>query len=74
VLLYHVVSDKVTSSEVAPLVGQSVPTALDGQSIAVGSSTEGVGIKVNESNITAVDILATNGVVHVIDTVLVPEL
>jgi uncharacterized surface protein with fasciclin (FAS1) repeats len=74
VLLYHVVADKVTSGEVAPLVGESVPTALEGQYITVASSTEGVGIKVNEANITEVDILATNGVVHVIDSVLVPVL
>ena len=42
---------------------------LEGSSFAV--TTEG-GVKVNAANVTATDVPASNGVIHVIDAVLVP--
>ena len=66
VLLYHVVAGKVLSSDLTD--GMAAPT-LGGQEITV-SLTDGV--KINDSNVTAADIEASNGVIHVIDTVLVP--
>jgi uncharacterized surface protein with fasciclin (FAS1) repeats len=72
VLLYHVVSGAVLSPDVIALDGQTVPTLLEGESIAI-SVVDG-GVVLNESvNVIAVDVLATNGVVHVIDTVLIPQ-
>ncbi len=72
VLLYHVVSGKVLAADVIALDGQMVPTALAGESIAV-AVVDG-GVVLNETvKVTAVDILATNGVVHVIDSVLLPK-
>ena len=66
VLLYHVVAGKVLSTDLTD--GMAAPT-LGGQEITV-SLTDGV--KINESNVIAADIEASNGVIHVIDTVLVP--
>lgn len=67
VLLYHVVAGKVMSSdlsdglEVATLQGESVKFTLsDGAAM------------VNDANIIAADIEASNGVIHVIDTVILP--
>merc|ERR1712154_266935 len=45
-------------------------TTLQGESVTVDISESGV--KINESNVTAVDIAASNGVVHKIDSVLLP--
>jgi uncharacterized surface protein with fasciclin (FAS1) repeats len=44
-------------------------TTLEGSAFAI--TTEG-GVKVNASNVTATDVAASNGVIHVIDAVLVP--
>lgn len=72
VLLYHVVDGAVLSGDVVALDGQSVPTLLEGETIAI-SVVDG-GVVLNDSvNVTAVDVLATNGVVHVIDAVLLPQ-
>ena len=67
VLLYHVVSGKVLSTDLQN--GMAAET-LGGQSITV-DLTEGV--KVNDANVTGADIPAKNGVIHVIDAVLIPE-
>ncbi len=66
ILTYHVVSGKVMSTD---LSNTSVAT-LNGQKIKVDISN---GVKINESKVTKADISGTNGVVHVIDRVLLPK-
>ena len=67
VLLYHVVSGKVLSTDLQN--GMTAET-LGGQTITVDLTD---GVKINTSAVTAADIEASNGVIHVIDSVLVPE-
>lgn len=67
VLLYHVVAGTVTSDQLSD--GQVV-TTLNGQDITIGTSD---GVTVNDSTVTGADNIASNGVVHVIDTVLIPD-
>ncbi|MEM7724064.1 MAG: fasciclin domain-containing protein [Pseudomonadota bacterium] len=67
VLTYHVVPGAVTSDQLA---GQRLNVAtVQGGTVHVDGTD---GVKVNESTVTAADIIATNGVIHVIDTVLLP--
>jgi len=66
ILTYHVVSGKVMSTD---LSNTSVAT-LNGQKIKVDLSD---GVKINDSNVVKADISGKNGVVHVIDKVLLPE-
>jgi uncharacterized surface protein with fasciclin (FAS1) repeats len=68
VLLYHVVSGKVTSSDVVKLKDAST---LSGQSVTI--RVKGDKVMINKSFVTAVDIAASNGVIHVIDQVLIPK-
>jgi hypothetical protein len=49
-----------------------VPTLLDGQNVIVDLSSSSGVVKINDSNVVTADVLATNGVIHVIDAVLVP--
>jgi uncharacterized surface protein with fasciclin (FAS1) repeats len=65
ILTYHVVSAKVMAADVTA----GDVTTLEGSAFAV--TTDG-GVKVNASNVTATDVPASNGVIHVIDAVLVP--
>jgi transforming growth factor-beta-induced protein len=67
VLLYHVVSGKVMSTDLSD--GMMAPT-LQGESIDIDLSN---GVMINMSNVTSADVEATNGVIHVIDKVLVPD-
>lgn len=68
ILLYHVVSGNILSSQVATGM---VPTLKEGSSINVMVS--GGSVKLNSSsNVVAVDVQGTNGVVHAIDAVLLP--
>ena len=65
ILTYHVVpgevtSDMVTAGDVATVEGQNVTITTDG------------GVKVNGANVIATDVMASNGVIHVIDAVIVP--
>lgn len=74
VLLYHVVSGKVLAGSLTE--GQVVSPLLAGTTFKIGLTG---GAKITDassrvSNITATDIEATNGVVHVIDRVLLPAL
>ena len=66
VLTYHVVAGKVMAADVKP----GAVRTLQGTDLMV--STMG-GVKVNDSNVTATDIVADNGVIHVIDSVLLPK-
>jgi uncharacterized surface protein with fasciclin (FAS1) repeats len=69
VLLYHVVDGKVMAAQVVELDGQEVET-LSGNNVIVTIEDEAV--KINESQVIIPDIEASNGVIHVIDAVLVP--
>ena len=69
ILTYHVVSGKVPASTVVTLNGKSVATV---QGASVRITVNGGKVKVNNANVTAVDINASNGVIHVIDSVLLP--
>jgi len=66
ILLYHVVSGQVLSSDLSD--GQVAET-LSGEDVVVDLSS---GVKINTSPVSTADILASNGVIHVIDSVLVP--
>jgi transforming growth factor-beta-induced protein len=66
ILTYHVVPGNVVSTE---LSSGEVGT-LNGQNLSVDLSA---GVKINESEVIAADIQGSNGVVHVIDQVLLPE-
>jgi len=67
VLTYHVVSGKVTAADVVKL--QSAKT-VEGGSLSIKVSDAGV--SVNDAKVSKTDIMASNGVIHVIDTVLMP--
>lgn len=67
VLLYHVVSGKVMSTDLVD--GMEAPT-LQGESLTIDLSD---GVKINASTVTTADVEASNGVIHIIDAVLVPE-
>merc|ERR1712232_1153964 len=66
VLTYHVVGAKVLSTD---LSAGNVAT-VEGQSVAVSLDS---GVMINDSTVTTADIEASNGVIHVIDKVLIPE-
>jgi transforming growth factor-beta-induced protein len=67
VLTYHVVSGKVMSSD---LSSGPVNTLNTGQSVTVDLSS---GVKINDASVTTADVETTNGVVHIIDKVMIPE-
>jgi len=68
VLTYHVVPSAVLSTGLSD--GMSVAT-VEGGNITVDISDNGV--QINDANVVSADIQATNGVVHVIDKVILPE-
>jgi transforming growth factor-beta-induced protein len=71
ILLYHVVAGKVMAADVVGLDGQSAETALAGQSISI--KIDGENVILNDSvNVIITDIETSNGVIHVIDAVLLP--
>ncbi len=70
VLLYHVVSGAFPAADVVGLDGQSVET-LQGESIAISIVDGGVVLN-GDVNVIQADVLASNGVIHVIDKVLLP--
>src|SRR5690242_2560251 len=67
ILTYHVVPGKVTSADVAKL--NDVKT-VNGKPIHV--SVDGDTVKINDAKVIKPDISASNGVIHVIDTVIMP--
>lgn len=67
ILLYHVVSGKVMSSDISGTI--NAPT-LQGDTIAIVNRYSS--ITVNGASVVAADVAASNGVIHVIDAVLLP--
>jgi uncharacterized surface protein with fasciclin (FAS1) repeats len=68
ILTYHVVEGKVLAADVVKL---SEAKTLEGDSIAISASDAGV--KVDDANVVTTDIMASNGVIHVIDAVIMPN-
>jgi len=67
ILTYHVVAGRVTANQVVNL-----NTADTVQGAAVQVSVDGSTVRINDAIVTTTDIEATNGIIHVIDTVLLP--
>lgn len=66
ILTYHVISGKVMAADVAKL--KSAKT-VEGSDVTINTSN---GVKVNDSIVTTADVAADNGVIHIIDAVLMP--
>lgn len=69
ILTYHVVTGKVMAADVMTMDGKSAAT-VNGATVAISTKD---GVKLNgASKVVTTDIACTNGVIHVIDTVLMP--
>ncbi len=68
ILTYHVVPGKVMSSDIA---GKKLDAkTVQGSTLAIDATD---GVKVNDANVVKADVMASNGVIHVIDTVVMPN-
>jgi len=67
VLTYHVVPGKVMAADVVNLASAET---VQGQSITINTSN---GVMVDGANVIATDIETSNGVIHVIDSVILPQ-
>jgi uncharacterized surface protein with fasciclin (FAS1) repeats len=67
VLTYHVVPGKVMAADVAGLTSAK---SVQGQELRIDTSD---GVKVNDAKVIKTDIATSNGVIHVIDTVIMPK-
>lgn len=67
ILTYHVVAGKIMARDVVNL---NTATTVQGQSITVDAND---GVKINDAKVTSADIEASNGVIHAIDSVLMPS-
>lgn len=68
ILTYHVVTGKVTAAQVMKI---SSAKTVNGQSLAI--SSDGGTVMVDGAKVIKADIMCSNGVIHVIDTVLMPK-
>lgn len=67
VLTYHVVSGRV---DAATVTGLSEAATVAGPNVAI-EVVDGM-VKINDATVTTADVMASNGIIHVIDTVLMP--
>ena len=67
ILTYHVVAGKVMSSDLSD--GMTAPS-IQGEDVMI--KTMG-GVTVNGANVVSADVEASNGVIHVIDSVIMPQ-
>jgi uncharacterized surface protein with fasciclin (FAS1) repeats len=68
VLTYHVVSGKVMSTDVVKLKSA---TSVQGQDLMIGVADGKV--MIDNATVVKADVVASNGVIHVIDTVMLPK-
>ncbi len=66
ILTYHVVAGKVMAADVVKLKSA---TTVEGSDVKIDTSN---GVKINSATVTTADVAADNGVIHIIDTVLIP--
>ena len=66
-LTYHVVAGDVRAADVVNLTSA---TTVQGEDLKIRTAK---GVRVNNANVTATDIVADNGVIHVVDRVLMPK-
>jgi uncharacterized surface protein with fasciclin (FAS1) repeats len=66
ILTYHVVSGKVMAADVSKM---SSANTVEGSAVKIHAAQ---GVQINDSKVTTADIAADNGVIHVIDAVLMP--
>jgi uncharacterized surface protein with fasciclin (FAS1) repeats len=67
ILEYHVVSGKITADEVVKL---NIATTVAGEDVEIDASNGRV--KINDAQVVTPDVVADNGVIHIIDLVLLP--
>ena len=67
-LTYHVVAGKVTAAQVSKMTSAKT---VQGSSATIAAS--GGKVKVDNANVVKADVMASNGVIHVIDTVIMPR-
>jgi uncharacterized surface protein with fasciclin (FAS1) repeats len=67
ILTYHVVAGKVLAADVVKL---RVAKTVQGQDLRIDTED---GVKVNDANVVKTDIQCSNGVIHVIDAVVLPK-
>lgn len=67
ILLYHVVPGKVTASDVV-----KVTSAATVNGLPVLVKVSGRSVKINDANVIIADVPASNGIIHVVDSVLLP--
>lgn len=68
ILTYHVVAGEVHAEQVVTL---SEATTVEGSAVAI--STDGQGVMIDNARVISADIDASNGVIHVIDEVILPQ-
>ena len=68
ILTYHVVAGNVTSAQVVTL---NTATTVNGQDVRISTNQDTV--MINDATVAAVDVMASNGVIHVIDEVILPN-
>jgi uncharacterized surface protein with fasciclin (FAS1) repeats len=68
ILAYHVVPGKVMSNEV---IASNSATTMQGQKVNISKND---GVKINQAKVIITGVEATNGVIHIIDSVLMPEM
>lgn len=71
VLLYHVIADQTVDSDAAIALAGSMVTMANGQDVTV-TVTDGK-LFLNDSEVIIADVKASNGIIHVLDAVLIPE-
>lgn len=67
ILTYHVVPGRVTADQVVNL---NAATTVEGSDVAI--DVDGGSVRVNDATVVQTDVFASNGVIHIIDTVLLP--
>lgn len=67
ILTYHVVPGRVLAADV---VGLDSAATVNGKAVTITTASDGV--RIDGARVTATDIMASNGVIHVIDTVILP--
>ena len=72
ILTYHVIKGKVMAADVLKLKSGTAVTTVEGGKVVIKHSKSGV--FVGKAKVTKTDIEASNGVIHVIDTVLMPTM